>query len=285
LKGFASKDVLKGGPTMLFKIVAVTACVCALAPAALIPGWNEVRIRDVAQDVLRIPAHSPRQSASVLFLPGDGGWRGAAKDIAQAIAGSGYEVYVWDTKRYLASFTRGKSTLREEQIASDFAAMRVALGSTTNERFVLLGWSQGAAMSVVAGASQEGKNAFAGVIALALPDAGVLGWRWRDNLCYLTGGTPKEPTFRTEPYLSRLAPLPTAVIQAGRDKFTPQAVSRRLLSHLRHPRRIRTLEEAEHDFDPERNRLFDQLRQSLDWITGHPADTSGAADGAKTCHE
>src|SRR5512134_3496723 len=109
---------------MLLKVAAVAGCACALAQAALHPGWNEVPIRDVPQDVLRIATPSPGKDTTVLFLPGDGGWRGAAKDIAEAIAGSGYDVCVWDTKRYLTSFTRGRSTLREEQIAPDFAAMR-----------------------------------------------------------------------------------------------------------------------------------------------------------------
>ena len=229
--------------------------------------WTQVDLRGEPQDILKITGAEPKRGVSVLFLPGDAGWRGAAKEMAQSMAGSGYDVYVWDIKRYLTGFTQGRrSTLTEEQIGPDAAAMRSAVAADPDKTVVLVGWSQGAAMSVLAAASQEGKRAFAGVIAMALPESGVLGWRWWDNLTWITRRPPHEPRFTTGPYLSRIAPLPVAVIQAGRDRFTPRMVSHRLLARLRRPRRIRTLEDAPHDFGPMRAALYQQVSESLGWI-------------------
>jgi dienelactone hydrolase len=252
--------------------------VFAAAPAS---AWSQVELRGTQQDVLWL--HSTKTGAAaapvaVLFLPGDGGYRGAAKEMATTIAASGYDVAVWDTKRYLTSFTAKSGGLAVTDVGPDFAAMRQAL--VPRERpVILIGWSQGAAMSVVAAASAEGKAAFVGTILLALPDAGALAWRWRDNFSYLTGGKPGVPHFDTEPYLSQMAPLPTAVIQAGRDRFTARAVSRRLLSHLRHPRHLRTLEDASHDFGPDRSAMYRELSQAVHWIErhAHPAARPQAA--------
>src|SRR5262245_52087577 len=54
----------------------------------------------------------------ILFLPGDGGWRGFAIDMAKSIARAGYDVYGWDVKQYLMGFT-GKTTLSEAEMAAD----------------------------------------------------------------------------------------------------------------------------------------------------------------------
>lgn len=247
-----------------FLIVIVLA-----GPAAGVTHWSHVDLRGTQQDVLHLPAPASGRShisAAILFLPGDGGWRGAAKEMASTMANSGYDVYVWDTKHYLASFTAKQGALKEGEIGSDFAAMRRALVPDAARTVILTGWSQGAAMSAVAAASPEGKQVFAGVILLALPDSGVLAWRWKDNFASLTGRAPNEPSFRTEPYLSHLSPLPTAVLQAGRDRFTAAHVSRQLLSHLRRPHRIHTFDEAGHDFGPDRSAFYRALNLALEWI-------------------
>jgi dienelactone hydrolase len=229
-------------------------------------GWKDVALRGSQQHVLHLPGKHTHHTA-ILFLPGDGGWRGAAKDMAAAIATSGYDVFVWDTKHYLTSFTALQGQLHENEIGPDFAAMRRTLVPNAHQPVVLVGWSQGAAMSAVAAASPEGKAAYAGAILLALPDAGVLAWRWKDNLTYLTGKLPNEPAFSTENYLGQMSPLPAAVIQAGKDRFTAKQVSQRLISRMHRPRRVRTLEDAEHDFGPNRSAMYHELNAALLWIT------------------
>ncbi|MBY0506175.1 MAG: hypothetical protein K2X03_19820 [Bryobacteraceae bacterium] len=236
---------------------------------ALSPGWNDVEVRGVRQEVLFLAAKAPKHSEAILFLPGDGGYRGAAKEMSRAMADSGYDVCVWDTKRYLSTFTARDGQLREEQLGGDFASIRAACVSGPGRRVILAGWSQGAAMSAVAGASPEGRHAFAGVVLLALPDTGVLAWRWKDSVAALWRGAPGGPQFATETYLARIAPLPLAVIQAGRDHFTPASVSKRMLASIRRPHHLRTLEDAEHDFGPNRGHMYEELNRALRWIQRH----------------
>src|SRR6185295_8774725 len=83
----------------------------AQAAATHTPGRNSAWVRSQAQDIYFYPAQGALRG-SVLFVPGDGGWRGFAIDIAQVIAQGGYDVYGLDTKRYLESFT-GRTALRE----------------------------------------------------------------------------------------------------------------------------------------------------------------------------
>ena len=95
---------------------------CALSGQPLAPGKNVVMLRGQAQEVHYYPA-AGRKSGVLLFLPGDGGWRGFAIDIANGASSFGYDVFGWDTRSYLAGFTPGKPTLTEAQVMADFRAM------------------------------------------------------------------------------------------------------------------------------------------------------------------
>jgi len=53
----------------------------------------------------RLPSSANVSSVAVIFLPGDGGWRGTAVAMGRTIASWGYDVYGFDTKKYLAAFT------------------------------------------------------------------------------------------------------------------------------------------------------------------------------------
>src|SRR4051794_10620870 len=49
-------------------------------------GENAVTVRGKKQEVYFYPAAEPRLNRSVLFVPGDGGWRGNAVTIGQTMA-------------------------------------------------------------------------------------------------------------------------------------------------------------------------------------------------------
>ena len=90
---------------------SMTTCTRPLPP----PGKNAPVIRGQQQDVYFYPAQGGVKNAQkVLFLPGDGGWEGLALDIAEEMSKVGYDVYGFDTKRYLESFTTDAGTLKEE---------------------------------------------------------------------------------------------------------------------------------------------------------------------------
>lgn len=229
------------------------------------PGRNAVVVRGQRQDVYYYPA-AGKAKGKVLFAPGDGGWRGFAVAIAQTIAGWGYDVYGLDTKRYLESFT-GRSTLKESEVMRDFRQMAEwALGGA-NERVLLAGWSEGAGLALLGAAGPDGTKPFSGLIAIGLPEAGVLGWRWTDNVTYVTRTEPNEPHFSTAQHLPKVAPLPLAVIQSSGDEYTALETVRRLFAGAREPKKLVLVEARNHRFDGNREEFFRALRQSFEWIS------------------
>ena len=63
---------------------------------------------------------SPRDhDTAVLFLPGDGGWRGLAITIAQTVSRWDYDVYGFDTRRYLESFSQNNEKLTAAEMRQD----------------------------------------------------------------------------------------------------------------------------------------------------------------------
>jgi predicted alpha/beta hydrolase len=127
-------------------ILAFWTTVCAESPK---PGKNEVTIRDHQQKVYLYPAEGAGQHRRVLFAPGDGGCRGFGITITEELAKAGYDAYCFDTRRYLESFT-GPVVLSTEQIASDFNQMARWIQRGAQERILLVGWSEGAGLGLVA---------------------------------------------------------------------------------------------------------------------------------------
>jgi type IV secretory pathway VirJ component len=83
-------------------------------------GENSVAIREKEQRTYYYPAVGSRLNRKVLFVPGDGGWRGFAIVVAERMASWGYDVYGLDTSNYLESFTHKDDHLREADVMSDF---------------------------------------------------------------------------------------------------------------------------------------------------------------------
>jgi dienelactone hydrolase len=248
----------------------ITAMICAtvaLWAEAPSPGRNIVRLREQAQEIWYYPAAGgTRNSAHVLFLPGDGGWRGFAIDMAKAMAEAGYHVYGWDIKKYLVGFT-DTGGLRESDIADDTHQIAGWISQGSGEKVVLAGWSQGAAMAVLAAASPAHKSEYAGVIALGLPESGVLGWRLRDDLTYLTKRDPNEPTFSTLPYLRQLSPLPIALIYSRDDEYVSADAVKRLIAAAGEPKRCIHIQAKGHRYDGARADLFGQMCGAVQWMT------------------
>jgi alpha-beta hydrolase superfamily lysophospholipase len=253
----------------LLRFACAAVCVTALTAAdAPSPGKNTVTVRGQAQEVWYYPA-ATRNSSSlpVLFLPGDGGWRGFAIDLAKDMAAAGYDVYGWDIKTYLVGFT-GHTGLREPDIADDTHQIATWIAQRSRDKVVLAGWSQGAAMAVLAAASPQHRSAYAGIIALGLPDSGVLGWRWRDDLTYLTKKDPDEPTFPTLPYLRQLSPLPTALIYSGDDEYVSADAMKALIAATGEPKRCIHLQAKGHRYEGARAELLKQMGDAVQWMTG-----------------
>lgn len=238
--------------------------------ACLIPatGRAEERwpfsLRGQVQEVTRYRAAAPASTA-VVFLPGDGGWRGFAVDMARSLAGAGFDVYGWDVKRYLSGFTSARGPLREGEIQADLAAWAQALRQSGYRNVVLVGWSQGAAMAALAAAHPDVKRWVPGVVLLGLPERGVLGWRFADNFTYVTKAEPNEPMFATAPALPQIAPVRVAMIQSTADEYISLDTAKQLYQQLKDPKRFVPVEARNHKYEGNQTEFLRVLAAQVRW--------------------
>ncbi len=231
-----------------------------LAALPLSAGTKPLAVRGKAQEFYYLPASGPVRG-TVLYLPGDGGWRGFAIDMAKAVADWGYEVYALDTKQYLTSFTNTR-TLTADEMRGDM--LEVARQTKAN-KVLLVGWSQGAAMAALAGSSPEAPQVLGGLICIGLPDHAALGWRTIDNLTYITKRDPNEPMFQTGPALAKLSGLRLVVIESKGDEYTHPDAVKRLLDQVRGPKKLAIVDARSHSFEGNRKDFFLALREGLAW--------------------
>jgi pimeloyl-ACP methyl ester carboxylesterase len=236
------------------------------AEAQLHPGENSVIIRGKAQQVYYIPAKTRPSLGTLLFSPGDGGWRGIAVDWAQEMASWGYDVYGIDTLHYLASLG-GKQALRPEEVTADYAELSRQLRATP---VVLVGWSEGASLSLLAALGQDTKpSPYRGLVAIGLPEVGILGWKWKDALSWVSKKTPDEPQFHASDYIPRVR-LPFYILRSSQDQYVSADDAAHMLAVAAKPKRLVEVPSDNHRFSSNRDGFFRELRSALEW-TRNPA--------------
>jgi len=134
------------------------------------------------------------------------------------------------------------------------------------QRVTLVGWSEGAGLCLLAAAAPENKAIFQGLITIGLGEANVLGWRWVDDLTYLTGKDPKEPMFYSSSFLSRVSPLPLLMIQSSQDEYVSVRASQGLFAEAKEPKRYVLTEAHNHHFEGNTELFFKVLRDGLEWV-------------------
>lgn len=258
-----------------FALFTVTAASRAqpLQVHSLVPGWNAVPVRDIAQDVMYVPPQpSSPVRVPILFLPGDGGWRGFAVDMANQLAARGHPVYGLDTKKYLTSFTAANRHLTTRAMAGDLHQLLRVL-PTSGRKALVVGWSQGAAMALLAAHGRRGHQEVLGVVALSLPEEAALGWRWKDTLFSLFRKRPGQPHFSVMEQVPGVAPVPIGLIHPSQDNFTTLEQEVTLFRAAHSPKQLRVICGANHSFDDQRPELWRALEEVMDWVQ-QPASRS-----------
>ena len=106
---------------------------------------------------------------------------------------------------------------------------------------------------------------------LGLPELNELGWRWKDDLIYLTHRTPHEPAFRASTIIDRVAPVPVGAIHSTHDEFVPVDEVQRVLDRAKEPKKLWIIDAADHRFS-DKLAEFDQcLLEAITWITRQSA--------------
>lgn len=208
----------------------------------------------------------PPSGPPVIVSSGDGGWIHLAPQVATMLAARGFFVVGFDSKAYLESFTSGATTLTTTTVPADYRAIVRFAARHSAQKPVLIGVSEGAALSLLAATEPETKALVSGVIGLGLGDANELGWRWKDALIYLTHGVPSEPTFSTIAMAGRVAPTPLAVINSTRDEFVPAGEADRIMSAAQSPKRLWMIAAADHRFSDRQAELSLRLAEAIAWV-------------------
>lgn len=243
-------------------LMGLMACLAhADSPA---PGKNKVWIRGQEQEVYVFPASGATSRGRVLLVPGDGGWRGFAIDMAENLQSSGYDVFGLDTRRYLQSFT-GTTVLTTAEIASDFRQLASWIGQGGHDRVLLAGWSEGAGLGLAAAADSNNKAIFQGLVAIGMTEQNILAWRYSDLWAEVSKKLPNEPTFASSEYISKVTPLPLFLIASSHDEYISQNVSRTLFGMAKEPKRFALIDARDHKFSGNTEEFFRTFKEALAW--------------------
>lgn len=210
--------------------------------------------------------YGPRDGDPVIVSSGDGGWIHLGPQIAQLLAARGFFVVGFDTKAYLQAFTSGATTLTTTDVPADYRALVKYAAANSARKPLLIGVSEGAALSLLAATEPATKALVAGVVGLGLGDRNELGWRWKDALIYITHGVPNEPTFSTLALSPRVAPTPLAVINSTHDEFSVAGDVDRIVSAAGEPKRLWMIDAADHRFSDRQPELALRLADAIGWV-------------------
>ena len=71
--------------------------------------------------------------------------------------------------------------------------------------------------------------------------------------------------FQTEPALAALSGVRLAVIESKEDEYTHPDIVKRLLEHVRGPKKFTIIDARNHSFDGNHTRLLFALQEGLEW--------------------
>lgn len=207
-----------------------------------------------------------RGQRPVIVSSGDGGWVHLAPQVAAFLATNGYFVVGFDAKAYLEGFTARDGAVAPAVVPDDFATLVKFAAGTGGPRPVLVGVSEGAGLSVLAATSDQVKHAVSGIVALGLPDINELGWRWKDDVIYVTHGVPREPLFKVSAIAAQVAPLPLAAIHSTHDEFVPVGDVQRVLGLAGDPKRLWLIQSVDHRFSDRLDEVDRRVLDAISWI-------------------
>jgi dienelactone hydrolase len=191
-----------------------------------------------------------------------------APQVSAFLASAGYFVVGFDTKAYLEAFTALKHNLTAADVPDDYRALVDYATATSGRAPILIGVSEGAALSVLAATGASNRPRIRGVIGLGLGDVNELAWRWQDSVIYLTHGVPHEPTFSTVSIVGEMAPVPLAMVSSSHDEFVPVDEVQRIMAAAREPKRLWQIDAADHRFSNRPDELHQRLVEAVNWILG-----------------
>ena len=217
----------------------------------------------------------------VVYTSGDGGWFGAAVDMFRQIADAGYPAVGFSSRSFLKIERPRGALVSAAQLADEYDAIvaqaRVALGLAEASSVVLVGWSRGAAFSVLVGSEPAAQRHLLGVIAIGLGEGEDLQASGEDDDDGHATAEKRRWPFDTYARIAQVDPLPCAVIQATGDNYLPAASARQLFGPDTPRRRFYTITARNHRFSGGKAAFDAALLDAIHWIAPQPVRSVGKA--------
>ena len=219
------------------------------------------------------PSASRQHKPLVLFITGDGGWRGKDLDAFNHLIGWGYPVVGVSAPEYLRHLSHGQvpPQVLADDIATIIAAGDQALHLPASIPVLLVGVSRGADMVVIAAAQRSLRVPVQGVLAVGLTkeEEYVRRRRRRAAAPAVTAANEADgkASSMARPYvaLRRLA-APVCLIQSTNDQYVRAADARQMFGPDTDARQFHAIESRNHSFSDARGKLYDTMQTSLQWI-------------------
>jgi predicted alpha/beta hydrolase family esterase len=259
---------------LLLLCVALGGAACAHLPKPVEPFSSSRTVVRVQGEWLSVRLSQPTavspQMPLVLFITGDGGWRGKDLDAFNHLIGWGYPVVgvsAPEYLRHLAGELIGPQALADD-IATIIAVGDKGLHLAASIPVLLVGVSRGADLVVVAAAQRSLRAPVQGVLAVALTKEEE----------YVRRRRRPEASLLARPYVAlRRVVAPVCVIQSTNDEYVSAADARQLFGPDTNDRQFHAIESRNHSFSDARDELYATMRTSLHWIEtqmetqgGHP---------------
>ena len=203
----------------------------------------------------------------MIVSSGDGGWVHLGPHIADVLAAHGFFVVGFDVKGYLAGFTSASGPLRPEDVPGDYRVLLDFAAGGVSVRPVLVGVSEGAGLSVLAAADPRVHAAAAGVVGVGLP----AGQRARVALARLADLRDPRRAERAD-VQRRVVRRPGGAAAARRDPLDSRRVRQRsddtarIVAAAAEPKRLWTIDAADHGFSDNLGEFDARLLEALDWV-------------------
>jgi pimeloyl-ACP methyl ester carboxylesterase len=245
---------------------AAVAATVVVAGGTVLSGQESTASVTVRGKPFTVRTFGTRGKRPVVVTSGDGGWVHLAPHIASVLASRGFFVVGFDARDYLSRFTTATSTLSQADVPGDYRAVVDFAAAGSADRPVLVGVSEGAGLSLLAATGGALRQQLRGVIVVGLPDVTELGWRWRDTVIYFTHKAPNEPTFSTASVVDGVSPVPLAAIHSTHDEFAPIETIKAVMSRAKEPKRLWTIDAADHGFTDKRQEFDARLLEAFEWV-------------------
>lgn len=169
-----------------------------------------------------LPAEIAGDAPLVLFSSGSGGWHDFDQYVATTLAARGLPVFGISTHSYLKDFYDDHHPATFASVADDYLelikqAKKIAMVDDSRP-VILAGWSLGAGYAPLIASDPRIKPEVLGVIALSLSRENETALTAGHRLMSRLTGRTFGPSFDVSQYLTRVAPVPVAIIQAARDR-------------------------------------------------------------------